>query len=147
MVINNFNKMSIPCSSMIGNSFDTIIFASRYKVLYHDIENTANQNSEKTLYLTIIPRARVAIYHGQVLIIWDIPVSWYTQSPKSSCVYRKKNKWLRRWISILLKTSNGILQFLSFNWLTGNGIWAHIPCHWPEICMVADTRQRKQLGS
>ena len=27
----------------------------------------------------------------------------------------------------LLKTINGILQFLSFDWLTGNGIWAHIP--------------------
>ncbi len=27
----------------------------------------------------------------------------------------------------LLKTSNGILPFLRFDWLTGNGIWARIP--------------------
>ena len=44
----------------------------------------------------------------------------------------------------LLKTSNGILQFLSFDWLTGNCIRAHIPL---TTNFVADTRQRKQLGS
>ncbi len=42
----------------------------------------------------------------------------------------------------LLKTSNGILQFLSFDWL--KGIMAHIPL---TTNMVADTRQQKKLGS
>ena len=42
----------------------------------------------------------------------------------------------------LLKTSNGILQFLSFDWLTGNGILAHISL---TTNIVDDTRQRKQL--
>ncbi len=46
--------------------------------------------------------------------------------------------------STLLKTSNGILKFLCFDWLTGNGTWAHIPFN---TNMVADTRQQKQLGS
>ena len=45
---------------------------------------------------------------------------------------------------MLLKPSNGILQFLSSDWLTGNGISAHIPL---TTNIVADTRQRKQLGS
>ena len=27
----------------------------------------------------------------------------------------------------LLKTSHGILQFLSFDWFTGRGVFAHIP--------------------
>ncbi len=29
----------------------------------------------------------------------------------------------------LLKTSNNILKFLSFDWLTGNGLQAHIYQH------------------
>ena len=45
---------------------------------------------------------------------------------------------------LLLKTSNSILQLLSFDWLTGNGIRAHIPL---TTNIVADTRQRKQLKS
>ena len=36
------------------------------------------------------------------------------------------------------------MQFLSFDWLTGNSIRAHIPL---TTNFVADTRQRKQLES
>ena len=41
----------------------------------------------------------------------------------------------------LLKTSNVILQFVSFDWSIGNGILTHIPLN---TNIVADTRQCKQ---
>ena len=37
-----------------------------------------------------------------------------------------------------------MLQFLRFDWLTGNGIWPQIPL---TTNIVGDTRQRNQLGS
>ena len=42
------------------------------------------------------------------------------------------------------KTSTGILQFLRYDWLTGNGICALIPL---TTNIVAATRQWRQLGS
>ena len=51
---------------------------------------------------------------------------------------------LKKPYHLLLKTSHGILQFLSSDWLTSNCIWAHIPL---TTNIVADTRERKQLAS
>ncbi len=35
------------------------------------------------------------------------------------------NSKKRECYQFLLKPNSGILQFLRFDWLTGNGIWAH----------------------
>ena len=56
----------------------------------------------------------------------------------------KKSLLNHLWYSVkrvsirLLKTSNGILKFLRFDWLTRNDILAHIPL---TTNMVAHTRQ------
>ena len=115
-----------------------------YCKLYHAIENTANQNTGKPLYIrrcstqpshralrsysrrnlvSVFSMAWYKIVTQHFLVVYcgvshlSLVFSSYTHSPKGSCVYREnKSKWLVGY-SILIYNLRSLSKIHARNWL------------------------------